>query len=309
MGKLKIFGHQNPDLDSIASSYACKYLLEKRGIEAVACRLGDFNKETMYALNAFNISLKDMELIETLEDKEEVVLVDHNEFTQSVKNIENAKIKMVIDHHKIDNFKTSEPLEYIAKPFGCNSTIIYDLLKQENAIDKKEILALLLSAIISDTLLLKSPTTTEKDISVAKEIAEILNVNIEEYGFELLKAGADLSDVSAEGLIRIDSKLFEANGKKVEIAQINAVDMDSILSRQEEIEKAMNNLIAEKGLDVFLVAVTDVINCDSEIIALGSRVDIIEKAFNVTLNNNRAFLKGVVSRKKQLAPQVVEAAN
>ena len=299
MGKLKVFGHLNPDLDSIASSVACAYLLEKRGIDAVACRLGEFNKEVKFALNRFGIMLE-MPIIEALEDSEEVVLVDHNEFNQSIKNIENAKIRMVIDHHKIDNFRTSEPLEYIAKSVGCNSTILFRMLEEKDALDRKDVLILLLSAIISDTLLLKSPTTTDEDKEVANRLSDMLGINIDEYGFELLKAGADLSDLTADELVKIDLK--------VEIAQINAVDMDSILVRQAEIEEAMNKVIDSKGLAAFLVAVTDVINCNSEIIALGSRIDIIEKAFNVKLNNNRAFLKGVVSRKKQLAPQVVEAA-
>ena len=264
---IKIFGHTNPDLDSMASAYAAEYLLSKKGIDAKAFRLGDYNKEVNYATNYFGITL-DMPLIDRVEDNDEVMLVDHNEFTQSVGNIENAKIFMVIDHHKIDNFRTKEPLEYIAKPVGCNSTTIYEMLKEINAIDRKDVLAMLLSAIISDTLLLKSPTTTKKDIDVAEEIAGILGVNLNEYGYELLKAGADLSDVTEDELVRIDSKVFEPNGKKIEIAQINAVDMDSILSRQSKIEEAMNKVIAEKGLDAFLVAVTDVVNCNSEIIAI-----------------------------------------
>ena len=295
-------------MDAIASAYAAEYLLEKRGLEGKAYRLGEYNKEVLFACKYFNLDLN-MPLLQRVEDGEEVGLLDHNEFSQSVDNIENAKIKLVIDHHKIDNFKTKEPLVYIARPVGCNSTNLYEMLKEMGAIDRKDILAMLLSAIISDTLLLKSPTTTESDIKSAEEIAKILNVDINEYGLSLLKAGADLSDVSDEGLINIDSKLFEPNSLKIEIAQINAVDMDSILSRQIGIESAMNKAINDKGLDAFLVAVTDVINCNSEIIALGSRIDIIEKAFNVNLNNNRAFLEGVVSRKKQLAPPIMDAAN
>ena len=277
-------------------------------MDAKAYRLGDYNKECQFVMNYFNMNL-DIPFIESVEDKEKVVLVDHNEFTQSAKNIENAKILMVVDHHKIDNFRTTEPLEYIAKPLGCNSTILYGMLKEEKVAENKEVLELLLSAILSDTLLLKSPTTTDKDIKVAEEIAGILGINKEEYGFEMLKAGADLSDLSADELVKIDSKVFEAGAKKIEIAQINAVDMDSILNRQADIEEAMNKVITEKGLDEFIVAVTDIVNCNSEIIAVGSRSDLVEKAYNVSLNNNRAFLEGVVSRKKQLAPPIVECAN
>ncbi len=310
MGNLKIFGHKNPDLDSLASSIACATLLKNRGIEATASRLGEPNKEAKFVQDKFGIDFNKMPIISRLEDKEEVILVDHNEFTQSVDNIENAKIKMVIDHHKIDNFRTSDPLEYIAKPVGCTCTILYKMLKEENydVNSDNNLLILLLSAILSDTLLLKSPTTTNEDKEAALELSSKLNINIDEYGTDLLKAGADLSDVSGDGLIKIDSKLFDANGKKVEIAQINAVDMESVLSRQEEIEEAMNKVIEEKGLDSFVVAVTDIINCNSEIIVLGERKDLVEKAFNTNLKNNRAFLEGVVSRKKQIAPNIVDAA-
>lgn len=217
---------------------------------------------------------------------------------------------MVVDHHKIDNFRTNEPIYYKCEPVGCTATLIYDIYnsKKDDVVDSFEINILLLSAILSDTLLLKSPTTTEKDIEVANTLAEKLNIDLLEYGYELLKAGADLSDVNADELIKIDAKEFDCNGKKIEIAQINAVDMDNVLNRQNEIEESMKNVIKLRGLDAFLVAVTDVINCNSEIIVLGDRTDIIEKAFNIKLNNNRAFLEGVVSRKKQLAPKIQDAS-
>jgi len=211
MEKLKVFGHKNPDLDSVAATVGLTHLLKIRDdIDCEMVVLGQFNKETKFVFNKFDLKLK-LTLVSKLEDGESVALVDHNEFSQSIANIENAKIKMVVDHHKIDNFKTSEPLEYIAKPLGSTSTILYGLLKEINGLGKMEVNVLLLSAIISDTLLFKSPTTTEIDIKSAKELAEILNIDLYTYGLDLLKAGADLSDVISDILIQEDSKEFDCN--------------------------------------------------------------------------------------------------
>ncbi len=211
MESLKIFGHKNPDVDSVAATVGLAHFLKIRdGIDSEMALLGEMNKEAKYIFNKFNLSIN-LSIINRVEDGENVALVDHNEFLQSVQNIENAKIKMVIDHHKIDNFKTSEPLEYIAKPVGSASTILYSLLKEVDGLENFEVNILLLSAIISDTLLFKSPTTTEIDKIVAKELAQKLNVDIDSYGLDLLKAGADLSELSSDELIQIDSKEFDFN--------------------------------------------------------------------------------------------------
>ena len=211
MGNLKVFGHKNPDLDSVAATAGLSHLLQIRdGITCDMLVLGEFNKEVKYVFDKFNLKLN-LPIVTELEDGENVALVDHNEFSQSISNIENAKIKMVVDHHKIDNFKTVEPLEYIAKPLGSTSTILYQLLKEINGLDNEEVNILLLSAIISDTLLFKSPTTTKEDIKAAKELAEKSNIDVDVYGLELLKAGADLSEVLPDELIQMDSKEFDCN--------------------------------------------------------------------------------------------------
>lgn len=214
MGNIKVFGHKNPDLDSVAATVGLAHLLKIRdGIDAEMALLGEMNKEAKFVFNKFNLTVN-LPVISKIEDGEAVALVDHNEFSQSVGNIENAKIKMVVDHHKIDNFKTAEPLEYIAKPLGSTATILYGLLKEVNGLDNTEVNTLLLSAIISDTLLFKSPTTTDVDKTVAKELARMLNIDVETYGLDLLKAGADLSDLSSDELIQIDSKEFDCNRTK-----------------------------------------------------------------------------------------------
>ena len=299
--KVLIFGHKNPDTDTICSAMVKEILNKKRGCKkSKAVRLGNVNKETQYALNY--LGMETPELIEKIEEGQEVILVDHNEFNQSVEGIEKAKILEVVDHHRISNFETSEPLYYTARPFGCTSTILFEEFKASGIEIEKTEAILMASAIISDTLLLKSPTTTDYDRKALEELGKIAGINIAEYGLEMLKAGTDLDDFSAEELINLDAKSLDKDGTKFVIAQVNTVSIEDVLKRQNELEEAIKNAIAEKGLSLFVLAITDILNSNSEIIALGTKTDAVEKAFDKKLENNRAFLEGVVSRKKQLLP-------
>ena len=301
--KVLIFGHKNPDTDSICSSLVKEILNKKNGCEdSKAVRLGNINKETQYVLNYLGIEAP--ELIEKVEEGQKVILVDHNEFNQSAEGIEKAKILGVIDHHRISNFETSEPLYYTARPYGCTSTILYKEFIQKGVKIERTEAILMASAIISDTLLLKSPTTTEHDKKALEELAKIANIDVNEYGIEMLKAGTDLDDFSEEELINIDAKSLDKEGTKFVIAQVNTVSIEDVLKRQEKLEDAINKEIEEKGLSLFVLAITDILNSNSEIIALGSKADVVEKAFGKKIENNRVFLEGVVSRKKQLLPQI-----
>lgn len=301
--KVLIFGHKNPDTDSICSSIVKEILNKKNGCEnSKAVRLGNINKETQYVLDYLGIEAP--ELIEKVKEGQKVILVDHNEFNQSVEGIKDAKILGVIDHHRISNFETSEPLYYTARPYGCTSTILYkDFVQKGIEIERKEAI-LMASAIISDTLLLKSPTTTEHDKKALEELAKIADIDINEYGLEMLKAGTDLDDFSEEQLINLDAKSLDKDGTKFVIAQVNTVSIEDVLKRQEKLEAVINKTIEEKGLSLFVFAITDILNSNSEIIALGSRTDAVEKAFDKKIENNRVFLEGVVSRKKQLLPPI-----
>lgn len=301
--KILIFGHKNPDTDSICSSLVKEILNKKSGCEkSKAVRLGNINKETQYVLDYLGIEAP--ELIEKVEEGQQVILVDHNEFNQSVEGIEKAKILGVTDHHRIANFETLEPLYYTAKPYGCTSTILFEEFKQLGLKIERTEAVLMASAIISDTLLLKSPTTTDHDRKALEELSKIANIDVNEYGLEMLKAGTDLDDFSAEELINLDAKSLDKNGTKFVIAQVNTVSIEDVLKRQEKLEEAINKEIEEKGLSLFVLAITDILNSNSEIIALGSKADVTEKAFGKKLENNRAFLEGVVSRKKQLLPLI-----
>ncbi len=298
-----IFGHKNPDTDSICSSIVHEILDKKNGWKNTkAVRLGDINKETKYVLVYLGIDAPD--LIENVEEGQTVLLVDHNEFAQSANGIENAKILGVTDHHRIANFETSEPLYYNAKPYGCTATILFEEFKRlGHEIEKKEA-TLMLSAIISDTLLFKSPTCTEKDKIACQELAKIADIDINSYGLDMLKAGTDLSDFTPEQLINIDSKEFANGNFKFQIAQVNTACIEDVLKNKAEIEVAIQNFINSNELNLFVFLITDIINSNSLSIVLGNNTDVFEKAFSKKLEDNTAFLEGVVSRKKQVAPVI-----
>lgn len=308
MEKVLIFGHKNPDTDTICSAIAYADLKSKLGWNVEPVRLGSVNGETAFALERFGFEAP--RLVEAVAgEAKEVILVDHNERQQSVSDIDQVRVAEVIDHHRIANFETSGPLYYRAEPVGCTATILNKMYKENGVSVPANIAGLMLSAIISDSLLFKSPTCTEQDVAAARELAEIAGVNAEEYGLDMLKAGADLSDKTIEQLISLDAKEFEMGGAKVEIAQVNAVDVNDVLSRQSEIEAALNGIIASKGLDLFLFVVTDILNNDSVGLALGKAADAVEQAYDVKLADNKAVLKGVVSRKSQIVPVLTDIFN
>ena len=306
MEKMLIFGHKSPDTDTICSAIVMENLQKKLGKEVEAVRLGNLNKETEYVLNYLGINAPRM--LEKVEDGQEVILVDHNEFSQSVDNIENAKIKMVVDHHRICDFQTSEPLYYRAEPVGCTCTILYKLYKENNIEIDKTIASLMMSAIISDTLLLKSPTKTVEDENAVKELEKISGLNAQVYGLDMLKAGTDLSGFTADELISLDCKVCALKDKNAKVAQVNTADINDMMNRKEEIEQAINADIEKNNLDLFVFAITDIINSNSQAIVLGKNTDIYEKGFNKKLEDNTAFLPGVVSRKKQILPVLQENA-
>ena len=306
MGKTYIFGHKNPDTDSIISSIVMANFEKEIGNkEVVACRLGNINKETEYVLNY--VGVEKPELIEDLEDGAEIIIVDTANPGELIPNLSNVKIKKIIDHHQV-LINTGYPLFYRAEPVGCTETIMYKLYKENGiAIDKK-IAILMMSAIISDTLLLKSPTTTEEDKKALKELSEIAGIDYNTYGMDMLKAGTDLSSFSIEEILSLDAKAINLKEVKSIIAQVNTASIPDVMKMQKELEAGMKKIIEKENLDLFMLAITDIINSNSQVIALGKKASLVEKAYGVKLENNTALLKGVVSRKKQIVPIMTENA-
>ena len=305
MAKTLIFGHKNPDTDTTTSALVYAYLKQQLGEEVEAVRLGELNNETKFALEKFGFEAP--RLIENVkEEAAKVILVDHNEFQQSADGIEEVQITEVIDHHRIANFQTADPLYFRAEPVGCTATILNKLFKEHGVEVPANIAGLMLSAIVSDTLLFKSPTCTEQDVKAGNELAEIAGVDVAEYGLAMLKAGADLSDKSLEDLLSLDAKEFEFGSYKAVVAQVNAVDIEDVLGRQEELEALLNKNVAENGLDLFFFVVTDILNNASTAVAIRQVADASAKAFGAEIVNGRIVLPGVVSRKKQIVPVLTE---
>lgn len=299
-----VFGHKKPDTDSIASAISMANLQTNIGSYSESFRLGNVNRETDFALKTFG--MKEPEYLEQVTEKDNVIMVDSNEFSQSAEGIENANIKMIVDHHRL-NLQTTNPVFCMAEPVGCTSTILYKLYKQNDVSITPEMAGIMLSAIVSDTLLFKSPTSTEQDKFIAGKLSDIAGIDMYDYGYRMLKAGTNLDGYTAEQIINTDSKPFDKNGVKFVISQINSADVDSVLEKQNELETAIASEIVNNNLDCYVFMVTDILNASSKAIVLGNKKDIFEKAYNTKLFNNTAVLDGVVSRKKQVLPKLLEA--
>ncbi|MDR0690761.1 MAG: manganese-dependent inorganic pyrophosphatase [Streptococcaceae bacterium] len=308
MSKILVFGHQNPDTDAFASAIGFSYLAKQKfklNTEAVA--LGQPNEETKYALDFFKIDSPRVIKSAASENVDTVILTDHNEFQQSISDIKELTIWGVVDHHRIANFATTDPVFFRAEPVGSSSSIVGRMFKENQIEIPKRIAGILVSAIISDTLLFKSPTTHPSDRTIAQYLAKIAGVDLEVYGLELLKAGVNLASKSENELLSLDAKTFPLNGQNVRVAQINTVNIAEILTRQNALEKAMKSESEQNGYSDFILMITDILNSNSEILVVGENQSKAEAAFNVKLQDNRTFLKGVVSRKKQIIPQLTEA--
>ncbi|EAG5807215.1 manganese-dependent inorganic pyrophosphatase [Listeria monocytogenes] len=300
MTKTLVFGHKNPDTDTICSAISYAELKKAQGADIEAVRLGELNSETAFVLDYFQVTAP--RLVQTVANEvSEVALVDHNERQQSADDIDEVTVTAVVDHHRIANFETSDPLYYRAEPVGCTTTILLKMFRENEVEVSKTVAGLMLSAIISDTLLFQSPTCTEEDKVAAEKLALIADVDIQTYGMEMLKAGADVSKKTVAELL-LDAKEFNMNDNKVEIAQINVVDVNDVLSRRAEVEALMSQNIVDKGLDLYLFVITNILTNDSVGIAIGSKTAVVEEAYGVTFVENQAPLKGVVSRKKQVVP-------
>ncbi|MGL4732757.1 MAG: putative manganese-dependent inorganic diphosphatase [Fusobacteriaceae bacterium] len=263
----------------------------------------------------FPVISKDGEVYGTIRTKDlinftrkRVVLLDHNERTQSVDGIGDAKVIQVVDHHKFGNFETNEPVKINAETVGCTCTIVYGLYKDARIVPDKNIAGLMLSAILSDTLLFKSPTCTEKDKETAEELAEIAGIkDYEKFGMEMLIAGTSLEDMSAHGILNADMKEFNMSGFKIAIAQINTVDTEGVMKRKDEIKSVMEAELKDRECQLFVLIITDIIKSGSTALVAGDYPNILEKAFNVKIEGDTAWLNGVVSRKKQIVPFMMAA--
>ena len=241
--------------------------------------------------------------------RKQVILVDHNERAHSVEGLQDAKILQVIDHHKFGNFITDEPVKINAEIVGCTCTIIYELFKEARITPSKKAAGLMMSAILSDTLMFKSPTCTQKDIDTVKELALICEeIDYEEYGMNMLIAGTSLANRSPYEILTTDMKEFSMNGINMGIAQVNTVDVAGLLNKKADLERAMKEINKNSEFSMFILIITDIIKSGSYAMVVGDFPELLERAFNVQLENNLTWLEGVVSRKKQIVPFLMAAS-
>lgn len=311
MSKVIVIGHKSPDTDSIGAAISYSYLQRQMGVEAVAGRAGELNKESKFALEYFGVEAP--EFISSVarksesDEKQKVILVDHNESKQCVDGIQDAEVIEVVDHHRLGDFETSNPIFMLFCPVGCVNTIIYNLYKMRGIQPTKAVAGMMLSAIISDTVLFRSPTTTDKDREAVKELAELAGVDYEQYGMEMLKAGADISDYSAEQLASNDRKEFESAGNTFTVGQISVMDVAPINAKKDAIMAVLEKNKAEKGYVASYLMVTDILAENTFLWFTDGAQEIVEAAFEKKADNQCVYLPKVMSRKKQVSPPLINA--
>ena len=288
MDKIYITGHKNPDTDTIMSALVAEYLYTHLGYNVEAIKQGELNPETKFAIEKTGLRIPNT--ITKLTEDSKVILVDHNNPMESLENITELNIINIIDHHAI-KLDLGSPTYVRTEPVGCTATILFKMFRENSIEIPKNIALAMLSAIISDSLLFKSPTCTDEDKKVASELEKIAGINKEEYGMEMLKAGTDLSSYSIEEILNIDRKTAVYGNYKASINQVMTADVEETLKLKEELESGMKKIIEEENLDLFMLLITDIINSDSTVIALGNKTEAVEKGYNVSLNNNMAVLK------------------
>lgn len=236
--------------------------------------------------------------------RKKVILVDHNERGQSIPGIEEADILEIVDHHRVADIQTVGPLLFRGEPLGSTATIVTKMFEEQDVEMPSHIAGLLLGAVVSDTLLFKSPTCTPVDTKIAKKLAEIAGVDIQEFAMEMFKAGTSLVGKSVDEIFNQDFKKFSFDNLQVGVAQVNSMDIEGFLPYKKDMLDYMNKFAEDNNLEFTLLLLTDIINANSEIFVGGPRPELVEKAFNVQLTDRQGTLEGVISRKKQVVPAI-----
>ena len=240
-------------------------------------------------------------------ERKNVILVDHNEFSQAVEGIEQARILEIIDHHRLGTIETDQPILFRNHPVGSTATIINRLYEEKGLIPDPKIAGIMCAAILSDTLVFKSPTCTPEDVRAAKKLAEIAEIDINEFGNQMFKAGTSLEGKTVEEIFYTDFKEFTVNKYKIGIGQVNTLADPGELKK--DLISFMEKVRSDKGYDILLLMLTDIINEGSEILFVGDNKELLERAFDVKIQNNSFYLPYVISRKKQVLPPLVKAIN
>ena len=307
MANVLVFGHQNPDNDAIMSAVVLSQLLnqvEYAGNTYEACTLGTLPAESAKLLADAGVA--EPRQIAAVEEGQLVLLTDHNESAQSVEGLKSATVFGVVDHHRIGDFETAGPLHYLAFPWGSSCTIVAKVA-QMLGLELSDVQAkLLLSAMMTDTLMLKSPTTTDVDRAVAAQLGEQVDVDPVKFGMEVFLTRPSGSFTAAE-MVGNDIKMFEPAGKKLLIGQYETVDKSRALGMIDEIREAMRAYAAEKGADGIVLCITDIMEEGSQVLLEGD-TEFAQKGLAIADEHDGVWMPGVLSRKKQVAAPIIAAA-
>ena len=303
--KIYVIGHKSPDLDSVAG--AISYAQFKNKLEGVNFYVpvvaGIINKETEYVLEKFGFEKP--KILKDLKNKK-VILVDHNEVSQSADGREGAEIVEVLDHHKVD-FKYSELIVFKVLPWGASASIIAHCYFKNNIKINKNLAGLILSAILVDTVITKSPTCTEKDKEIIEKLAEIAEIkDWKEYGMEIFKVRSSVSDLSPKEIIKSDFKDFVFKVGRIGIGQVETVNLEELNSLEDNLLKSLNDLKKSGDYHSIILFITDIIKEGSRFLVASEDASGFEKAFKVKLKNNKVYIDKIISRKKQVIPKLTK---
>ena len=299
-----VFGHTSPDSDSIVGALSLSYLKNQLGEECIPTRQGEISAETEFILSKFGYENRVPEL-KTSVAGEKVYLIDFSDKAQAPQDIMEATILGIVDHHKLGDLTTDTPLECWIRPIGCSNTVVYEMFQSYNVAIPKDIAGMMMLAILSDTVIFKSPTCTKVDTKAVKELAKI--AGIEDYkklAMDMFIVKSATEGASARSLNTRDYKAFDMNGKKVGVNQLEMIDISALNDRVDEIMEDMKAMKEEEGLHTMLVLLTDIMKEGSQLLCVSDEPQKIEAAFGTKLENNQVWLDGVLSRKKQVIPFV-----
>ncbi len=300
-----VVGHKIPDSDSICGAIALAYLKNQIGELAIASRLGELSPETAFILDRFGFEAPELKISYA---GEEVFIVDHSELTQAPDDIADATIVGIVDHHKLGDLTTSTPLECWIRPVGCSNTVIKMMYDFHNVEIPKDIAGIMLCAILSDTVIFKSPTCTTADIRCVEDLAKIAGIeDFKALGLEMFNVKSAVAGTPARDLVMRDFKDFNMNGKLVGIGQLEVVDLAVFDDIKADLEADIAGLKQEGNRHSVLLLLTDIMKEGSELLVVSDDVALIEKAFESSTKNNKVWLDGVLSRKKQVVPPLQNA--
>jgi manganese-dependent inorganic pyrophosphatase len=300
-----VFGHNSPDTDSTGSPLIWAwYLSHVRGIPAEARLLGEPNTEAAFVLRRWGAEKPP--IIADVSAQDEVVVVDTNNLAELPPSINEAKVVAIIDHHLLQGgLKTRTPIEITVRPVACTATVMHDLMGDDAARMPDQIKGLMLSCILSDTLEFRSPTTTPADRDLAMRLAADLGIDVPAYAAELFAAKSDVSRFSDAELLRMDSKEYEVAGKELRVSVLETTSPGTLLARKDSLMRAMVDVAREDGADQVLLFVVDILKEEATLLVPNDLVKALaEKSFGATVTGDTVVLPGIVSRKKQIIPNL-----